>query len=82
MHAELRERLAAEGMERLYVHQAEAYEHAVAGDDVVVVTGTNSGKTLCYNLPVVQMCITEPVAEGFGPEARGYRGVRRGHAAE
>ena len=42
------------GIDRPYSHQAEAAEKALRGEDVVVVTGTASGKTLCYNLPVVQ----------------------------
>ncbi len=51
--AGLREALAARGVERLYTHQAEAFTHARAGRNVVVVTPTASGKTLCYNLPVL-----------------------------
>lgn len=50
----LRERLAAQGVERLYAHQAAALDAVRAGHDVVVVTGTASGKTLCYNLPVLE----------------------------
>ncbi len=46
----------------LYSHQAHAYDAAMRGEDVVVVTGTNSGKTLCYNLPAMQWSLTEPAA--------------------
>ncbi|MBV8706708.1 MAG: DEAD/DEAH box helicase, partial [Acidobacteriaceae bacterium] len=49
----LRTALAQRGIDRLYVHQATAVEHALQGKNVVVVTPTASGKTLCYNLPVV-----------------------------
>jgi DEAD/DEAH box helicase domain-containing protein len=52
--------LAARGVERPYVHQAAAFEHARAGRNVVVVTPTASGKTLCYNLPVVQTLLEAP----------------------
>jgi len=45
--------LAARGIGRLYRHQADALEAVHAGRDVVVVTPTASGKTLCYNLPVL-----------------------------
>ncbi|MCW5577702.1 MAG: DEAD/DEAH box helicase, partial [Dokdonella sp.] len=45
--------LAARGIERLYSHQREAWDHVTAGEHVVVVTPTASGKTLCYNLPVL-----------------------------
>ena len=43
----------AKGIDRLYSHQATAAELARAGKDFVVVTPTASGKTLCYNLPVL-----------------------------
>src|SRR4029453_1614544 len=45
--------LAARGVEQLYTHQAEAFEHVLAGRNVVVITPTASGKTLCYNAPVL-----------------------------
>jgi DEAD/DEAH box helicase domain-containing protein len=44
----------------LYTHQAMAVEAALDGENVVVVTGTASGKTLCYNLPVLQTHLREP----------------------
>ena len=46
--------LAARGIEQLYSHQVAALELARAGRDLVVVTGTASGKTLCYNLPILE----------------------------
>ena len=49
----LRAALAARGVARLYSHQAEVFANVVAGRDSVVVTPTASGKTLCYNLPVL-----------------------------
>ena len=45
--------LKARGVERLYSHQREAWNAVAAGADLVVVTPTASGKTLCYNLPVL-----------------------------
>src|SRR5947199_3538127 len=60
LRGELAAALAARGVERLYSHQAEAYEHARAGRHVVVVTPTASGKTLCYNLPVLQRLLEQP----------------------
>ena len=45
--------LTERGIEQLYTHQAEAIREIDAGHDVVVVTPTASGKTLCYNLPVI-----------------------------
>lgn len=49
----VRSALAGKGIEKLYSHQAESYERIGAGDHVVVVTPTASGKTLCYNLPIL-----------------------------
>lgn len=50
------------GIERLYSHQREAYDQIKAGKNVVIVTPTASGKTLCYNLPVLNMLCSEPGA--------------------
>lgn len=60
--ARLAERLGEQGISQLFTHQAEAYEAAMRGEDVVVTTGTNSGKTLCYNLPALTWGINEPAA--------------------
>ena len=51
--------LAARGIEQLYCHQVAALEAARAGRDFVVVTGTASGKTLCYNLPILEAAIAD-----------------------
>jgi superfamily II DNA/RNA helicase len=51
--------LAARGVEKLYIHQAAAVEYALAGRNTVVVTPTASGKTLCYNLPVVNAILRD-----------------------
>src|SRR5688500_609759 len=55
----LRAVLEARGMQRLYTHQREAYDAAAAGRDTVVVTPTASGKTLCYNLPVLDRILKD-----------------------
>ncbi len=49
-------------MSKLYLHQAQAFDAWAEGKDVVVTSGTNSGKTLCYGLPALQTCLSEPVA--------------------
>ena len=54
--------LAARGVSRLYSHQAEAFDHIQAGRHVVIVTPTASGKTLCYNLPVLNRILAEESA--------------------
>src|SRR5450432_354788 len=53
MHADLIGAYAAKGVRRPYSHQTEAAEAVHAGKNVVIVTPTASGKTLCYNLPVL-----------------------------
>lgn len=60
MHPQLREQLEASGRWPLYVHQAMAYDAAEAGDDVLLVTGTASGKTLGYHVPTIQKYLSEP----------------------
>ena len=57
---ELMQAYRTKGIERLYSHQAEAAEAVRAGKDVVIVTPTASGKTLCYNLPVLNAVIDNP----------------------
>jgi len=47
------------GIERIYSHQAEVYRLAKSGKNVVVVTPTASGKTLCYNLPCLHELLTD-----------------------
>jgi len=59
LHRAVAEALRADGIERLYCHQADAIGAVRAGRDVVVVTGTASGKTLCYNVPIVEALIAD-----------------------
>jgi len=51
--------LRARGIEQLYTHQAEAIEHVAAARHVVTVTPTASGKTLCYNVPVLDAILKD-----------------------
>ena len=55
--AGLQRLLAARGIEQLYSHQVAALEAARARRDLVVVTGTASGKTFCYNLPILESAL-------------------------
>ncbi len=52
--------LVANGITALYRHQAEAWEAAQRGENVVVTTGTASGKSLAFNLPVLDAIAREP----------------------
>ncbi|RIK74900.1 MAG: ATP-dependent helicase [Planctomycetota bacterium] len=62
---ELTELLAARGIDQLYAHQVAALDAARAGRDLVVVTGTASGKTLCYNLPILEAALADPQARAL-----------------
>ncbi len=61
----LAEMLRQSGVERLYSHQAQAIHAALNRENVVVVTPTASGKTLTYNLPVLQTCLRSPEARAL-----------------
>jgi DEAD/DEAH box helicase domain-containing protein len=61
----LRDALRARGIEQLYSHQAVAIEHALARRNVVITTPTASGKTLCYNAPVLSEILHDPSARAL-----------------
>ena len=61
----LRRALADRGIGQLYSHQAEAFDAIEQGQNVVVVTPTASGKTLCYNLPVLNLLLADPGARAM-----------------
>ena len=61
----LQKALVARGIDRLYTHQAEAFLRAGAGCNTVIVTPTASGKTLCYNLPVLNGLLADPNARAM-----------------
>jgi DEAD/DEAH box helicase domain-containing protein len=60
VHPKVREALARQGIARLYTHQALAWEAAQRGEHLVVTTGTASGKTLAFNLPVLDALAGDP----------------------
>lgn len=61
----IRDALFRRGISRLYTHQAAAYEAAMSGKSFTAVTPTASGKTLCYNLPVLQTIMNHPEARAL-----------------
>jgi DEAD/DEAH box helicase domain-containing protein len=52
--------LASRGISQLYTHQARAFGHVLGGRNVVTITPTASGKTLCYNAPVLNAILQDP----------------------
>ena len=58
----LRQVLSGDNIKSLYSHQAQAIEHVRSGRHIVVVTGTASGKTVCYNAPVIERLLEDPEA--------------------
>jgi DEAD/DEAH box helicase domain-containing protein len=61
----VRQALASRGIEQLYTHQAAVIDRALTGRHVVVITPTASGKTLCYNVPVLQSIVADGAARAL-----------------
>jgi DEAD/DEAH box helicase domain-containing protein len=59
LNSDLRAAYNAKGIRQLYTHQAAAAQAVHAGKNVVIVTPTASGKTLCYNLPVLEAVLAD-----------------------
>ncbi len=60
LHPKLRAALEARGVHELYEHQRDAWEAAAHGEHVAIVTGTASGKSLAFNLPVLDALAAQP----------------------
>ncbi|MCB0164229.1 MAG: DEAD/DEAH box helicase, partial [Anaerolineae bacterium] len=65
LHPTLTHNLYELDIHQLYTHQAAAWSHLQAGRNPVIVTGTASGKTLCYNLPVLDHLLNDPYARAL-----------------
>jgi DEAD/DEAH box helicase domain-containing protein len=65
LHPSLVEALRARGIPTLYSHQAEAFDSVQSGRHTAIVTGTASGKTVCYNLPVLNSIINDRTARAL-----------------
>ena len=59
------ETLRKTGIERFYTHQVQAIDAIRGGQDVAIVTSTASGKTLCYNVPVLERLVANPAAKAL-----------------
>jgi DEAD/DEAH box helicase domain-containing protein len=60
LHPRVRDALNARGLDSLYLHQRNVWDAAARGEHVVVTTGTASGKSLAFNLPVLDSIAREP----------------------
>lgn len=65
LHPRLKQALTQRGISALYTHQKEAYEAVEVRKNIVTVTPTASGKTLCYNLPILQAMLHHPEARAL-----------------
>lgn len=65
LHPLVRNALVRRGIDRLYAHQARAFELARSGRSLVVATPTASGKSLCYHLPVLDRLARDPSARAL-----------------
>src|SRR6266852_8100686 len=65
LDSRLQRALNSRGISQLFTHQAESIEHALGGRNVVVTTPTASGKTLCYNAPVLHAILQDPAARAL-----------------
>ncbi len=65
LHPDLLRALRKRNIGAPYTHQAEAIDHARAGRNVVLATPTASGKTLCFNVPVLDRALREPDARAL-----------------
>lgn len=61
----VRDALAASGITQFYAHQARAIDAVRAGSHVVIATGTASGKSLCYQVPVLAELLEVPTARAL-----------------
>lgn len=65
LHPKLVEALKKKGIGQLYIHQRTAFDYVQQQKSIVAVTPTASGKTLCYNLPVLQTILNNPEARAL-----------------
>lgn len=65
LHPNLLARLTSSGISELYIHQRAAWDVAQRGEHLVVTTGTASGKSLCFNLPVLDGLLRDSAARAL-----------------
>ena len=67
LHLQLVDALAAQGINRLWTHQADCWQAYRRDEDFMVTTGTASGKSLCFNLPVLDALLRDAPCAGHLP---------------
>ncbi len=65
LHPAMKSTLETLGIAQLYTHQVAAIDQIRAGKHVVVVTSTASGKTICYNVPVLETMLSDPTCRAL-----------------
>ncbi|MDZ4247262.1 MAG: DEAD/DEAH box helicase, partial [Dehalococcoidia bacterium] len=65
LHPTLQSLLGARGIRQLYCHQVKAIETVRAGGNIMVSTPSASGKTLCYNIPVLETLLADPLSRAL-----------------
>ena len=65
LHPALKQALAQRDIRKLYIHQEKMVRHALAGDSCVITTGTASGKSLAFLLPVLNGILHDPSSRAF-----------------
>lgn len=60
IHPTLQQILREKGITALYSHQAEALSRLNSGENVIISTGTSSGKSLCYSIPILNQQFSQP----------------------
>ena len=65
IHPSLLEALSEKGFQKLYSHQHSSWQALMEGKNIVIVTPTASGKTLCYNLPVLHSILKDPASRAI-----------------
>ena len=65
LHLQLADALAAQGITRVWTHQAECWQASRSAAHFMVTTGTASGKSMCFNLPVIDGLLRDPHARAI-----------------
>ena len=65
LHPEITRCLNEQGISHLWQHQLDALDSFEQGSNVVIATGTASGKSLCYQLPIIQQALTSPTSRAL-----------------